>query len=80
MMAPPTDRRSSVNRSLTPKRRNRVTENDEYAAFLTRALLASRFDERCRRPSTDKESGLVLVIHAARRPTSSAIARWSGQT
>ena len=40
MMAPPTDRRSGVNRSLTPKRRKRVTENDEYAAFLTRALRA----------------------------------------
>jgi hypothetical protein len=25
---------------LTPKRRKRVTENDEYAAFLTRALRA----------------------------------------
>ncbi len=40
MMAPPTDRRSGVNRSLTAKRRKRVTENDEYAAFLTRALRA----------------------------------------
>ena len=40
MTAPPTDRRSGVNRSLTPKRRKRVTENDEYAAFLTRALRA----------------------------------------
>ena len=40
MMAPPTDRRSGVNRSLTPKRRKRVTENDEYAAFLTRAIRA----------------------------------------
>ena len=40
MMAPPSDRRSGVNRSLTPKRRKRVTENDEYAAFLTRALRA----------------------------------------
>ena len=40
MMAPPSDRRSGVNRSLTPKRRKRVTENDEYAAFLTRVLRA----------------------------------------
>ena len=40
MMAPPAERRSSVNGSLTPKRRKRVTENDEYAAFLTRALRA----------------------------------------
>ncbi len=40
MMAPPSDRRSGVNRSLTSKRRKRVTENDEYAAFLARALRA----------------------------------------
>ena len=40
MTAAPTDRRSGVNRSLTAKRRKRVTENDEYAAFLTRALRA----------------------------------------
>ncbi len=40
MMAPSSDRRSGVNRSLTAKRRKRVTENDEYAAFLTRALRA----------------------------------------
>ena len=40
MMAPPTDRRSGVNRSLTPKRRKRVTENDDYAAFVRRAIAA----------------------------------------
>ena len=40
MMAPPTDRRSGVNRSLTPKRRKRVTENDDYAAFAHRAIRA----------------------------------------
>jgi len=40
MMAPPSDRRSGVNRSLTSKRRKRFTENDDYAAFLTRALRA----------------------------------------
>ena len=38
MMAPPADRRSAVNRSLTPKRRKRVTENDEYAAFVRRVI------------------------------------------
>lgn len=40
MMPPAPVRRSSVNRSLTPKRRRRVTENDEYAAFLRRAIRA----------------------------------------
>ena len=40
MMAPPAERRSGVNGSLTPKRRTRVTENDEYAAFLRRAIRA----------------------------------------
>ncbi len=40
MMAPPAERRSGVNRSLTPKRSVRVTENDEYAAFLRRAIAA----------------------------------------
>ncbi len=40
MMLPAAGRRSSVNRSLTPKRRIRVTENDQYAAFLRRAIRA----------------------------------------
>src|SRR5579875_2053135 len=40
MMAPATGHRSSVNRSLTPKRRRRITENDEYAAFLRRVIAA----------------------------------------
>ncbi len=40
MMTAPSDRRSGVNRSLTPKRRKRVTENDEYAAFVRRAIAA----------------------------------------
>lgn len=40
MMAPLSGRRSAVNHSLTSKRRMRVTENDEYAAFLRRAIRA----------------------------------------
>jgi DNA-directed RNA polymerase specialized sigma24 family protein len=32
--------RSSVNRSLTSKRRNRLIENDEYAAFVRRVIRA----------------------------------------
>ena len=31
---------SSVNTPLTPKRRSRVVENDEYAAFLRRVIRA----------------------------------------
>ena len=40
MMAPPPGHRSGVNRSLTPKRRKRITENDDYAAFVRRAIAA----------------------------------------
>jgi hypothetical protein len=40
MTAPAPVRRSSVKRALTPKRRRRITENDEYAAFLRRAIRA----------------------------------------
>ena len=40
MMAPPADHRSNVNRSLTPKRRRRAVENDDYAAFLGRIVRA----------------------------------------
>ena len=33
-------RHSGVNKALTPKRRSRVVENDEYAAFLRRVIRA----------------------------------------
>ena len=36
----PADRPSGVNKPLTPKRRYRVVENDEYAAFLRRVIRA----------------------------------------
>lgn len=36
----PADRPSGVNKPLTPKRRYRITENDEYAAFLRRVIRA----------------------------------------
>jgi hypothetical protein len=40
-MTPP-DRysQSSVNKPLTPKRRRRITENDDYAAFVRRVIRA----------------------------------------
>ena len=34
----PAERPSGVNKPLTPKRRTRVVENDEYAAFLRRVI------------------------------------------
>ena len=40
MMLPAAGREYGVNRSLTPERRIRVTENDQYAAFLRRAIAA----------------------------------------
>jgi hypothetical protein len=40
-MTPPTPRsQRSVNTGLTPNRRRRVVENNEYAAFLQRAIRA----------------------------------------
>ncbi len=40
-MTPPAHERAfTVNKSLTPNRRRRVVENDEYAAFLRRAIRA----------------------------------------
>jgi hypothetical protein len=40
MTAPAPARRFAVNRALTPKRRRRLTENDEYAAFRRRVIRA----------------------------------------
>jgi len=40
MMAPSSDRRSAVKQPLTPKRRKRVTETDDYAAFALRVICA----------------------------------------
>ena len=39
-MAPRSDRQSGVNRSLTSKRRKRLIENDDYTAFVQRAIRA----------------------------------------
>ena len=39
-MAPRSDRRSGVNRKLTPKRRKRLIENDDYTAFVQRVICA----------------------------------------
>ena len=65
MMAPPSSRRSGVNRSLTPKRRTRVTENDEYAAFLRRAIAAYS-----RRVGSGDIDALADMTRLADRPRS----------
>ena len=38
--AHPAQRRSAVNKPLTPKRRTRAVENDQYAAFIRRVIRA----------------------------------------
>jgi hypothetical protein len=38
MTTHPGQQRSDVNQPLTPKRRSRLVENDEYAAFVRRVL------------------------------------------
>ena len=59
MMAPPTDRRSAVNRSLTPKRRKRITENDDYAAFVRRAIAA--YSRRVATGDVDALEGMAAL-------------------
>ena len=59
MMAPPSDWRSGVNRSLTSKRRKRFTENDDYAAFLTRALRA--YSRRIANGDIDALAGMATL-------------------
>ena len=64
MMAPPSDRRSGVNRSLTPKRRTRVTENDEYAAFLRRVIRA--YSRRVASGDIDALAGMATLADRPR--------------
>jgi hypothetical protein len=59
MTAPPADRRSGVNRSLTAKRRRRVVENDDYAAFVTRALRA--YSRRVASGDIDALTGMATL-------------------
>jgi hypothetical protein len=40
MTGPTLETPAVVNKSLTPRRRRRVVENDEYTAFLSRAIRA----------------------------------------
>ena len=59
--ARPPERPSGVNRPLTSKRRFRVVENDEYAAFLRRVIRA--YSRRV--ASGDVEAITVMVALAA---------------
>ena len=59
MMTPPTERQSSVNRSLTPKRRRRVVENDDYAAFVQRVIGA--YSRRVASGDIDALTGMAAL-------------------
>ncbi len=61
MMAPSSGRQSGVNRSLTSKRRTRVTENDEYAAFLRRAIRA--YSRRVGSGDIDALTGMIALAN-----------------
>ena len=67
MMAPPPERRSGVNGSLTAKRRTRVTENDEYAAFLRRAIAA--YSRRVASGDIDALADMTRLADTSIRPS-----------
>ena len=56
----PADRPSGVNKPLTPKRRYRAVENDEYAAFLRRVIRAYS-----RRVASGDIEALTTMAHLA---------------
>jgi hypothetical protein len=51
--------RPAVNRRLTPKRRKRVTENDDYAAFIRGAIGA--YSRRIARGDIDAITGMTAL-------------------
>jgi hypothetical protein len=57
--APVPARRFSVNQALTPKRRRRITENDEYAAFVRRAIRA--YSRRIATGDIDAITGMIAL-------------------
>jgi hypothetical protein len=59
MTAPVPAPRFSVNRALTPKRRRRVTENDEYAAFVRRVIRA--YSRRVASGDIDALTGMTAL-------------------
>jgi hypothetical protein len=58
-MLPAYHPRSGVNRRLTAKRRSRVTENDEYAAFARRVIAA--YSRRIARGDIDAITGMAAL-------------------
>jgi len=54
----PADRPSGVKKPLTPKRRYRVVENDEYAAFLRRVI-----DAYSRRVASGDIEAITTMAH-----------------
>ena len=59
MTAPPTERRSGVNRALTSKRRKRFVENDDYAAFIQRVIRA--YSRRVASGDIDALTGMAAL-------------------
>ena len=59
MTTPPAERQSSVKRSLTSKRRRRVVENDDYAAFIQRVIRA--YSRRVASGDIDALTGMAAL-------------------
>jgi hypothetical protein len=62
MTAPLAGSRSTVNRSLTPNRRRRVVENDDYAQFLHRVIRA--YSRRVARGDIDAITDMTGLAEA----------------
>ena len=65
------DPRFTVNRPLTPKRRRRVVENDEYATFLKRVIRA--YSRRVGSGDIDAIAPMVRLSADLDRATTEAI-------
>jgi hypothetical protein len=63
--------RSGVNRPLTPKRRRRVTENDDYATFLRRVIRA--YSRRVASGDIDAITCMVRLLADLDQATADAI-------
>ena len=61
MTGPDPGARPGVNRALTPRRRRRVTENDEYAAFARRVIRA--WARRVAAGDVDAVSDMAAAAH-----------------
>jgi hypothetical protein len=59
MTSPHREPDSTVNKSLTPKRRRPVVENDEYAAFVSRVIRA--YSRRIARGDIDAITDMAAI-------------------